>query len=258
MYSTNNKFDVFHKTPKKTHIVSMFSPLSGSGKTTICVGLCQKASEDGLRVFYLNLEDNQTTGLFFDTESKADLSHILFYLKGKHKNISEKINSVKNTDKATGINYFSPPKSHLELDELTPLEYVTLLREIKKLAIYDYIFVDIHSSINEKTVSVLCESDNIVFVVYDDICINVKSKSVIKDFDILYKRQKINLYNKMLIVNNKFISGMKYLQDYKLGKIGILMNLPYDEKILLQTGEKFCINTTGLFGESLNELYRKL
>jgi len=261
MYTQKTNIIIMQKGKNKSRVISIYSPLPGSGKTSIAYGLALKAASEGKKVFYLNIEDNATTDLFLDTDGAEDLSHILFYLKAKIKNLSTRMDLVKKEDKTTGIHYFSPPKSNLELDEIIADEYINLITELRTMGNYDFILLDMHSGFNSKIASVLGESDNIVFVVTDEITLKVKTAGIVKDFEILYNREKINIYNKLLIVQNKFKSGNSIIGSFSIGQNNISLNIPFDENILIQNNEnneKCTLNLSGIFGESLEELLRKL
>lgn len=257
-YTEKTDIIITAKGERDTKTIAVYSPISGSGKTTIAYSIALKLAHSGQRVFYLNFEDNATTEMFFDTKGDEDLSQILFYLKAQVKNLALKIDFIKKEDPNTGINYFNPLKSNLELEEITAKEYAMLLRELKNLSNYDYIIVDLGSGFNEKIAEVLNQVDNIVLTIVNDITLKVKTAGIIKDFEILYERKRTNLYNKIYIIENKFKEINSLENEFLVGGIGVSQNIPFSEQLYYKNGEKYSINVTGEYGKAIEKLIQKI
>jgi cellulose biosynthesis protein BcsQ len=260
MHLFSEKTDVVIKTQgrKDTKIFGVYSPLSGSGKTSIAYGLCLRMAMAGKKVFYLNFEDNATTELFFDTQGEADLSQVLFYLKTKVKNLSVKIDAIKKEDPNSGIHYFNPLKSHLELEDVTAKEYLTLLKELKSFSLYDAIIVDLSAGLNEKIAEVLNYGERILLPLVKEESLKAKTAGVIKDFDILYQVKRINLYHKLLILQNKWKEEDSMEEIFSMGGVGVTMHIPFEEKMYVKNGDKLTLNLSGAFGKGLDELEKRL
>jgi hypothetical protein len=258
LYAEKNNVYIAPKGRKATQIIGVYSPLSGSGKTSVALGLAILGSMSGKEIFYLNIEENATTGMFFDTMGDADLSKVLFYLKAKIKNASVKIDHVKKTDAQTGIHYFSPPKSNLELEEVTFLEYLTLLRELKNMAYYDTILVDMGSGFDSKIAGVLNEADDIVLTLVKDVSTNAKMSAMTKDFEILYEREQIHLYSKLHLVQNKCLEGDSMEGQILLRDNPVSVVLPFSKDIYVENDSKYALNMTSEFGRALEKLWQRV
>lgn len=257
-YTEKTDVIITTKGTKETKTIAIYSPLSGSGKTTIALGLSQKMVSAGKKVFYLNFEDNASTNMFFDTTGSSDLSHILFYLKAKVKNLAVKIDVTKKEDVNTGIHYFNPLKSNLELEEITSNEYSLLLNELKNLSSYDYVVVDLPSSFNEKVADILNQVDSVILTIANDLMLKAKTESVIKDFELIYERKRINLYNKLHIVQNKAKASNSLEGIFSIGRVGVDNSIPFCDGLYFKNGEKYSLNLTGQFSTSLDALVKKI
>lgn len=189
---------------KKTHVIAVYSPIGGCGKTTITVGASIREAENGKAVFYLNLEDIQSIPYFFNCETKQNLSNMLYYIKEKKKNITLKIEGIRCVDFQYNIHYFSPPDSIIDLNETSPDEIQFLLNELKAVNNYDTIFVDMSSKLDDKNISILKASDQIMLIINPDDFSMIKTASFMKELEILSKRNKINFNEKITIVLNKY------------------------------------------------------
>ena len=257
-YTEKTDVIITAKGTKATKTIAVYSPLSGSGKTTVAMGLAQKMVSAGQMVFYLNFEDNATTDMFFDTTGESDLSHILFYLKAKVKNLAVKIDFIKKEDANTGIHYFNPLKSNLELEEITSGEYSALLSELKNISCYDYVIVDLPSCFNEKVADILNQVDSVILTIANDLMLKAKTASVIKDIELIYERKRINLYNKLNIVQNKTRATNSLEGNFSIGKVGVDNSLPFCDCLYFKNGEKYSMNLTGDFSDALDILLKKV
>ncbi|MCG8538978.1 MAG: AAA family ATPase [Clostridia bacterium] len=188
---------------KKAKVVAVYSPLGGIGKTSVAVGLSVKSEERGKSIFYLNLENIQSTPSFFHCESSQNLSNILYYIKEKKKNISLKVEGIRCVDSRYNIRYFLPPDSIVDLNEATPNEIQYLIHELKISKDYDFIFIDMSSNMDEKNISILKASDQIILLLSQEDIGITKIESFMNELDIFSKRNNIDLSEKMTIVENK-------------------------------------------------------
>jgi cellulose biosynthesis protein BcsQ len=194
---------------KKTRVVSIYSPQGGSGKTCIALSTCIQCARKGLKVFYLNLEDFNSTSAFFDCSSKTNFSNIIYYLKEKNKNLSLKVESLKSIDPVWGIHYFSPSESDTEINEMTFEDLKELIDKIVCLEFYDFIFIDMSYDFGEKNINLLIHSDRIVLTLAHGLCSEVKLHRFVKTFALIMDKQSPEYRDKLNIVFNKYKQGME-------------------------------------------------
>lgn len=154
---------------RKTKVVSIFSANGGSGKSTVAANLAIQLASRDQKVFYLNLETIQSTGLFFPVDGQDQFSKILYYLQANSRQLGTKFQETKSVDLHTKVEYFGPLVNCKEMDEVTEEHVQKLIDELTKLALYDTIIVDLDSSIHPRTINALKQSDAIFWLFVDDI-----------------------------------------------------------------------------------------
>ena len=170
------------KGSKKTTLISVYSPVGGSGKTTIALNLSIQLSRMGLEVFYLNLESVNTSDCFLkSTDSGHNLSSVLLCLKDYSKRLAVRLESARCFDARFNISYFRPAFCSLELDELTEDDTGRLLSELRDLGQYDVIVADMDSVLNRRNMAVLSGSDSIVLLLRQDVQSKYKAECFEKE-----------------------------------------------------------------------------
>lgn len=192
LYSTNTK------------VVAVYSPAGGVGKTSISLVSSTLCSNRGDEVLYLNFESFQSTPLFFKCNESENLSEVLYHIKNKSKNLSLKIEGIISTDPLSKVNYISPPESIIDINECTQQEVNILIDAVNHLNKYDYVFVDMYSDLDMKNISILSKSDQILLIITPDVLSILKAKQFLKDIEILSKRLKDNIIDKVSIIINKY------------------------------------------------------
>lgn len=193
---------------KKTKLVAVYSPIGGSGKTTIATSCSIQAAQRNFKVFYLNLEDFQSTPLFCNCKSESNLSNILYYLKDKSNNLQLRIEGAKLYDTEYDLHYFAPPESLLDLQDTKPEELQTLLGEFKNMGQYDLVFVDMSSSFDDRNIAILEACDEVLLVIPQDAVSDIKIELFSKEMTILKERRGIDFVNKINMVLNKYNAYM--------------------------------------------------
>lgn len=214
---------------KKTKIVTFFSPSGGAGTSTLAVATAFQCAKNHMSTFYLNLERFSSTTAFFNFVRDAqNLSNILFFLKENSKNLSLRIETSKLVDEATGVNYFLPPENSFDIEDITVDEIKRLIDEMKDMACYDVIIVDIGNELSDINTSILQMSDYLFYILSYDNISKIKYEEMIKAFEILNKREGLNLINKGEVILNKCTSlNLENLDTLTLGEKTVFEKIPY-------------------------------
>lgn len=186
----------------KTELIGVYSPAGGTGKTTIAAALSMQCAEMGIEPFYLNLESIQSTGVFFNLNSQRNLSYVFYYLKEKTRNLSFKMDGIKNTE--NGVQYFDPPESPMEYEEVNTEELEQLLQEIKGMGRYDFVFIDMSNTFDLKNYKVMELCDRIVLIVLNEPIVLHKSRVLFNELIKLSNTDKNNVPDKFITVINKY------------------------------------------------------
>ncbi|HPL54418.1 MAG TPA: AAA family ATPase [Bacillota bacterium] len=206
LLSKSNPYDVrIPSCSQNTEIIGVYSPAGGTGKTTISAALSKQCAEVGIRPFYLNLETVQSTGVFFNSYNKRNFSYVFYYLKEKSRNLSFKMDGIKDTE--DGVQYFSPPESTMEYDEISPDELDQLLGGIKEMGCYDYIFIDMSSNLDTKNYRILGLCDHVVLVTLQETIALHKCKMLLNELAKLDNAGKGNITDRFIAIVNRYKDG---------------------------------------------------
>lgn len=164
---------------ERTKIISFFSASGGTGKTTAAINFGQVASSQEYQVFYLNLElFSSVESIFPSTEAREGLETILYYVKSRSKQLVGKIEEVKQTHPYTKIHYFSPANV-LEMVDITKEDVEYLLQQLVETGAYDYIVLDLPSTLDSWVTQSLLMSQEVVWLLVDDLYQLDKSKQAV-------------------------------------------------------------------------------
>jgi cellulose biosynthesis protein BcsQ len=208
-YSEKNRSEVFFTSEKgKSKVIGVYSPSGGSGKTSLSLCSSIYCAGKGLTVFYLNLENFNSSCPFFKKAGEHNLSKMIYYLKEDNLNITLKIEAIKCVDPVNKVHYFNPPDCSSELNELNPGEISRLIQALRKMDKYDVIFIDMRVGIdkNNKTLLELCDE---VFLIYTQEYYSIlKLKSFFTELEIFSQREKLSIKEKLRLILNKYLPNM--------------------------------------------------
>ena len=147
---------------KRTKIVGFFSPVGGSGKTTLAVATAYALGSQGKNVFYFNAEKLNSTSSVLNDGNNGSLSDLYLTVKTKGANVGVRIIANRFTDVNTNVSYINPAESSLEINELTFDEFKKLLKEFEQLNEFDVVIVDFDSELNKDKIGILDCMDRII------------------------------------------------------------------------------------------------
>lgn len=186
-----------------TQIVAVYSPIGGIGKTSIAVAMSIKASENGKRTLYLNLEHISSMDIYFECKTQNSLSKLMYYFTEKNPNIAYRIESICAIDPKTKVNYFSPVKSLVDLNELSDQALLSLILNLKNHGNFDLIVLDLPSELTENRVKILSIISKLVVVGgYRPNEIS-KMNRFNNEVSIIESRYKIDLKSRIQLVINQ-------------------------------------------------------
>lgn len=203
---------------KQTILIGFYSPVGGSGKTTLSVATAYALASQGKRVFYLNAEKLNSTADVLNEASGGSWSDVYLTVKTKGANIGLRIMANKYTDMKTNISYINPSESSLEINELTKDEFKKLLKEFEKLGEFDVVIIDFDGEFNKDKVSILKAMDRIFIPFTSDSLSVSKTGLFIKELKMYDEfkeiEEKISLIlNKSNNQSNVAISSNEYISD---------------------------------------------
>jgi len=227
IYLENKQEERFFSSNKsKTKIISVYSPVGGSGKTTVCLNLAKQLADQQQNVLYLNLETIASLEVFFPIVGSYDFSKILYYLKANSKQLQSKLEGLKKVDPVNKINYFEPVANLQEMQEMTGEDLRLLLDILLHMEIYQYVVIDLEASLQPRIKSALIHSDDILWLLFDDLQSIHKTNRVFEDFQREGKERADDLKKKVRFVMNKFL-GNHPKNDFQQLPLPLTGFLPY-------------------------------
>lgn len=248
-YSEKNSDEVINMTgDKKTKVIGVYSPAGGVGKSSLAVNLSVQCASSGMAVFYLNLEDINSTHNYFINENDQNFSNVLFYIKEKSKNLGMKIDSLKSVD-ASNVNYFSVQDSVFEIDEMLPEEINNLISELVKISHYDIIFIDMSCILNKRNMSVLKICDKFIYLLTSESVVLEKVKILEKDLERALNNINYNIADKMVLVANKCNNNSSWIDNYVFQGNTIKFKLPFENNFKANS-----LNNSPRFNSEINKM----
>lgn len=153
----------------KAHIIAVWSPSGGSGKTTVALAYAAHKISGGKQAMYLNLENFSSTSAYFQENGKS-ISKVFEKLDT---NVHMFLMGIRQQDKGSGITYFCGPENYDDINILTVNDIETL---IDACAIeVDELVIDLSSQCDEKVqkifdlvdaVLIICDSSKRIRNIY--------------------------------------------------------------------------------------------
>lgn len=233
-YSENNPENTtkLQSNNAETTIIPIYSPVGGSGKSTIAAAISVALSQQGKEVFYLNLEDIQSTDLYFNGENNKNLSDVIFEVKDRAENFASKLVSSINVDKNTNVSYLNPTESIFDIEDMTEEDAKWLVEGICSVKKYNYIVIDMSSKYNS-LYNMILKSDltrNIICPIIND--------------------------NTSLIKLEKYVSNISYRDQRTIEKYYFLYNINNEKYQLEGLNSEYNVNFNTIIPE--NDQLRKL
>lgn len=230
-----------------TKIITIYSPIGGSGKSTITAAISNQLAKQGKKVFYLNLEDIQSTNMYFDENEKESLSDIIFEVKDRADNFKDKINNAMSTH-STGVMYLTSTSHILDIEDITQEDIKWMLEEILKMKMFNYIIIDTSSKYNGVYDVIINSSDIVITPV-------INNKSSINKIDKFIKNQS-NLDKYYFVQNRNIYNYTMDIQALKYINSKIETSI-YEDKNLSEYSEKDVINSSTI-KNPINEIIENL
>ncbi|MDF2522625.1 MAG: CobQ/CobB/MinD/ParA nucleotide binding protein [Clostridiales bacterium] len=249
---------VISKGDKETKVVAVYSPAGGAGKSSISLSASLQCSLNSQRIFYLNLEEVNSTALLLEKDGSRSFSRIIYHLKEKNTNLPLKIEGLRCIVPKFNLNYFSPPQSCADMYELSPEDVTNLIENLRSIGQYDVVFVDMDARIDKKNMAVLSASDEIFFIVTQDIMSLFKAKLFLNELKFRFKNGEENLLNKITVILNKFNANNSIkAEELNLGIKSSVISIPDDRRMTNSIDIDYLADTSNNFAAAVLQLIKK-
>lgn len=221
-YENNQQAGKLLARSKQTEVLTVYSPLGGAGKSTVAANLSKQLAQNNLKVFYLNLELFNSTSIYFQSEEDNPSLQIFYFVKSESPQLLSKIESLKKYDAYSKVSYFDIAISADELLEISEDDVKRLINGIVGTGTYDYIVVDLDSSMHERNIAALKECDRIIWPITNDEQSYLKTVSFLAEEAKLIGKENV-IKDKLLLIMNKFYGDSRNnVNDYNLTIDGYL------------------------------------
>jgi len=194
-----------------TKFIGVYSPVGGSGKTTLALVLAYKMGAAKQKAFYMNCERIDSSRDILPAEARIGMSELLMAVHGGEPDIGLRLNSQLYTAPQFGFSYVNPAESALEFNEIPVAEQLQLLDEIERIRQFDAVFLDFDSELNDNKIRILKYCDFLVVPFLPDIISLNKLKQLFRELKL--HDELTDLLAKMRFVGNKIAPNiLDYLQ----------------------------------------------
>lgn len=206
---------------KSAQVISLFSSVGNSGKTSAAIHLAKQLSFRGKRVFYLNLESLSSVNQLLHGGEQQQFSQILYYLRSSPALLGPKLELLKSYDPRSSIDYLSPCNHIREAQEMSGEDIRLLVEALVALNSYDYILLDLETSLHYRILKAIEVSDFVLWIVMDDLnCLHKtvalkKAIATTAAVHFILNKYTGNLYNDYESVGIKLKGYLPYIPEWK-------------------------------------------
>lgn len=152
--------DPFSNSTGHCKVISFYSPVGGSGKTTLSLSVARSVANKGRSVMYLNFEPIASYGAYMPLKGSKGMGELMAALDSSG-SFGLKLESLMQKT-PQGIIYFEKFENILDIYEITSEDIEKLIRKINETGTADYIIIDMGISFDQLDRSILDISDKIV------------------------------------------------------------------------------------------------
>lgn len=153
-------------TVRATKIITFWSPIGGVGKTTVAMAAANKLAMDGKRVFYINFENYPSDDVYLEDKLGKGIRDLAVDLN-KDINFELKIRGILQ-EKRPNFYYMNHFDRVIDFEDTSDDELQRLVEIIVDYGNFDYVIVDIDSSVNSKNKRILKMADRVMIVSSQD------------------------------------------------------------------------------------------
>ena len=217
-----NEFDI-SQISGDCEITGVYSPIGGSGKTTIATLLATHFAANN-KVLFFSMEQFQYTEHFFSGTSRYNLSDFLYFVHKGDSDLLANLNRMLITDVNLNVNFLNSPMCFIDLNKIEKEKWQAFLKALVLLGLFNKVVIDIPSHLDDQAIEVLSSCKTVIVPVLDDRVSVLKVNRLIHD---LTQIDNEILLKKFIYVLNKYNGFQPHTE------INIFSTLPADNEALL-------------------------
>jgi len=147
--------------------IAVYSTRGGAGKTTLAVHLLELMGRRNRSVLYIGLETTPSLEIFVRSGEGADMARLLYEM-GRGGGFAEALRRSMVLDAARGFHYIRPFRLAEDAEGMTAREAQELIRQVRALGLFDYVVLDLESSLHDRVKGALLAADDILWLIEDE------------------------------------------------------------------------------------------
>lgn len=208
LYAELDKSTVYRKTDGASAVYLFTGASGGVGTTSLAVASAVRLASYGKKVLYINLEENGILSPFLEGEGNGTMSDVLYAVKSNRANLAMKLESiVRKSD--TGVYFYEPFSVSLDAHEMTEGDLTEILNTIIMYLSYDYIIVDLDSSVLWKRDLLMQYANRMLLVGGGSEVSGSKLKKLLQELAIKDEQEESRQLAKVSIVYNQWTKNSR-------------------------------------------------
>lgn len=235
----------------RSKVIGVYSPVGGSGKTTVALLLAYQLGLRQKKVFYQNYERLNSAQRFLPKGAQIGLSDVMVAVHGKEPGIGLLLQTKMYTSPEWHFSYVEPLDSALDLNELNEDEQSRFLRELASADAFDAVVLDFESELNAINFDMLQQCDWLVVPFLPDGIGLGKIELLFREMEL--HEELRSLRERMIFVGNKMTpQATAYLQRQEVyNQCAPQAMLPLSEQYAnlsaaVQQGQNVGVGLTGV------------
>lgn len=163
LYADKAGYRADFNNEQSSKIVAVYSPVGGSGKTTVALSLASKFSNRGKRVLFLSMEQLDSSAYFNPHTEETDCITGLLEAVSENANMELKLKGILKSG-LNGMAYVEGFERIVDFNIVSKEEASELLEKIRKYASAEVIVVDMESRLDAIGYAVFEKADHVVVV----------------------------------------------------------------------------------------------
>lgn len=240
---------------KQTTCLAFFSPSGGAGKTTLSLGLAKTLVSQRKRVVYLNLESHSGLNTLLPSNQGIGISQLLLYIQDELDDSKQAVGKIREAiihHDQLGFDYLPLFDKGFDIVDVSRQDIKFLAKAIVDMGSYDFLLMDMDSSLNERTICILeLVCDKFVWVCGSlDVSTHyLKSKQLEADVDNLTFERSKQYIDKCIPVINRYNYG-----EIEILGIPVTVKIPYIKNIFDPADGFFKSEGSQIFWKGIDQL----
>jgi len=224
IYSEVSSNDIVWKVNSSSNskVISFLSANGGAGSSTAASACAIAFTRRGLRVLYLNFEQFGAASDYFSGQGSSDFGDVIYAIQSKKANLHAILKSTVKQD-ASGVFFYDSCKYAMDFHDVDKGDMEQFLTSALSME-YSHIILDIDFSLNEKYISLMKASHNLIFVSDGTKSANTKFVRAFQVLNTLDQQNNAGLCRRISILYNKFSN--KTGEEIQMNEVNVLGSIP--------------------------------